>query len=272
MMGTASGKVDTQPPVINGSLNGTIGDNGWFVSSMILTASASDPAPGSGLSAFEYSLDGSGWTACAGGLTLADGSHTVNLRAADIAGNTGAVTQSVHVDAQPPQVGLTGNSVFCPACGESLAIAWSAQDNTSGISSWSLSSGGAILVSGSDAASAVFNWDGGGFPAGVHTLTLHASDRAGNSAEANLDVTLLAPTPTPTPVPPRPVSPTATADLPYIPPSPTATPSASPTPLPTLTRTPTATRTPSVFIFGGTPTQVGGIIVPSNSDDQPAPD
>jgi hypothetical protein len=267
LMGTASGKVDTQPPTISGSVSGTAGDNGWFISSVILTASASDPAPGSGLSAFEYSLNGDGWTACTGSLTLADGSHTVNLRAVDVAGNTGTASQSVHVDSEPPQVSLTGNIAFCPACGESLAIAFSAQDNTSGISSWNLSSGGAILTSGSDAASAAFTWDGGGFPAGAHTLTIHASDQAGNAAEINLDVTILAPTPTP--VPPRPVSPTSTADVPFVYSSPTPTATASPAPLPSPTFTPSPTRTASAFIFGGaTPTQMGGV-VPSNPNDQP---
>jgi hypothetical protein len=272
LMGSASGKVDTQPPVISGSLNGTTGDNGWFISPVTLSASASDPAPGSGLSTLEYSLDGSGWTVFAGGLTLTDGSHAINLHAVDNAGNTSTASQSVHVDSEPPQVSLTGVFSFCPACGESLTIAYSAQDNTSGIFKWTLLVDGVLTLDyGTTQTTQTISWDASGFPAGTHTLTLHASDQAGNTAETSLDVTILAPTPTPTPVPPRPIAPTATADIPFVPSSPT--PSASPTPLPTLTRTPTATRTSSVFIFGGgTPTQVGGIIVPSNPDDQPAPD
>ncbi|KAF0108397.1 MAG: hypothetical protein FD146_971 [Anaerolineaceae bacterium] len=268
LMGTASGKVDTQAPAISGSVSGTIGDNGWFVSSVILTASASDPVPGSGLEAFDYSLDGGTWTAFAGSITLSDGSHTVNLRAVDAAGNAGTASQNINVDSELPQVSLNANSAFCPGCGETLTIAHSVQDSVSGIASWSLSSGGTILANGSDAVSAAFTWDGSGFPAGAYLLTLHASDQAGNTAETSLNVAILAPTPTP--VPPRPVSPTSTPDVPFVYFSPTPTASASATPLPSPTFTPSPTRTASAFIFGGaTPTQAGGVM-PATPDHQPA--
>ena len=53
---TASGSSpyqhDSVQPQIDGWLNGTNGNNGWFVSSIDINASASDPAPASGMATF----------------------------------------------------------------------------------------------------------------------------------------------------------------------------------------------------------------------------
>lgn len=102
LMGTASIQVDSRPPVISGSLSGTGGSGDWFTSAVTLEASASDPVPGSGLSALEYSLDGGGWTVYLSPLTFTEGNHTINLRAADLAGNTAAYSTIIHIDTQPP--------------------------------------------------------------------------------------------------------------------------------------------------------------------------
>ena len=55
--------IDSQNPVLNASLNGTLGSNTWYTAA-VLNASASDPAPGSGLSVLQYNVDGGVWTAC----------------------------------------------------------------------------------------------------------------------------------------------------------------------------------------------------------------
>jgi len=59
---TASGSTgwqrDSIPPQIDGSLSGTLAGSGWYLSPVTVSASAADPTPGSGLAAFEYSLDG----------------------------------------------------------------------------------------------------------------------------------------------------------------------------------------------------------------------
>ena len=87
-MGTLSAQVDGAPPVIRGSLSGAPGTNGWFTSAATLTASASDPAPGSGLDVFETSVNGAGWVPYAAPLSFTDGVYSVELRAADVAGNS----------------------------------------------------------------------------------------------------------------------------------------------------------------------------------------
>jgi hypothetical protein len=65
-----------------------------------------DPS-GSGVASFEYSLDGGAWTPSAGTLTLvalANGDHTLSVRAIDLAGNRDATpaTYAWVVDTLPP--------------------------------------------------------------------------------------------------------------------------------------------------------------------------
>ena len=88
-MGSASGKVDTQPPVINGTLSGTSGDNGWYLSDVTVSASASDGM--SGLQSFEINMDGGGYQPYAE-TTLGEGTHTIDLRAVDNAGHVSQVS------------------------------------------------------------------------------------------------------------------------------------------------------------------------------------
>ena len=97
--GLGPGKVDTGVPVINGSLTGTIGDNGWYVSPVTVSASASDTM--SGLGSFDINVDGGGYTTYSGDVTLGEGTHTVVLRAVDNAGHESQVSQSFSVDTTP---------------------------------------------------------------------------------------------------------------------------------------------------------------------------
>ncbi|MCF6278090.1 MAG: hypothetical protein L3J16_04985 [Anaerolineales bacterium] len=103
-MGTLSAKVDAIAPEINGAVSGTPGENGWFISDVTLTASASDPTPGSGLERFESSLDGINWTAFAAPLTFSEGVYSLQLRAVDFAENTAQLTREIKVDSTPPEI------------------------------------------------------------------------------------------------------------------------------------------------------------------------
>jgi hypothetical protein len=97
-MGSLSARVDTRPPQIEGSLSGTPGEGGWYISPVTFTASASDPQPGSGIEMFSYSLDGGEWTAYVAPITVSEGLHTVTFRAQDLAGHVSEISQSVQVD------------------------------------------------------------------------------------------------------------------------------------------------------------------------------
>jgi hypothetical protein len=256
LKGTASGKLDSSPPVISGELTGTAGESGWYVSEVMVAASASDAV--SGVATFEMALDGGGWAAYNGPVALTDSDHVVDLRAMDSAGNVSTQSQAVRVDTQPPSLTLDADASFCPGCGETLGIGIGIQDLGSGVMEWTLSVDGTAIKSGSGLSSETLNWNGSGLAAGAHTLLLQARDVAGNSSEASQGVTLVAPTqpppPPPTTVPSRPRE-----DAPVATATPTATSTSTPSvvneasPTPTHTADYEPTRTPSTFIFGGPP-------------------
>jgi hypothetical protein len=196
-MGSSSGKVDTQPPVINGTLSGTSGDNGWYVSDVTVSASASDGM--SGLQSFDINVNGGGYQPYAE-VTLGEGTHTVDLRAVDNAGHVSSASQSFSVDTTAPVLALSsGGGSFCPRCGDALSVSYDVQDALSGISGWTLSAGGAVIASSSAAETAIVDWGGSGLGGGTHTLTLTARDAAGNQSTTSLSIILNTP-PEPTSV------------------------------------------------------------------------
>jgi uncharacterized protein YcfJ len=252
-MGTFSAQVDTVAPDITGVLAGINGDNGWFISDATLSAKASDTT--SGLASFDVAIDGGAFTAYTSSIALSEGMHTVQLQAQDNAGNTANITQTVNVDTTAPQVSLSGNNTFCPACGEKLTFAIAARDSLSGIAEWMLDVDGTVIQTGASDQSIV--WDGGNLSAGNHTLTLRAKDMAGNTSETSLTVTLLSPTPTATatsvPLPTATsTSSSSTSSNPVVIFLPSKTPTTAP-PI-TPTKTPQPTKTQSVVAFGKTPT------------------
>ena len=177
---TASGSSpyqhDSVQPQIDGWLNGTNGNSGWFVSSVDVNASASDPAPASGLAAFEYNLNSGGWESFPGSLSLSDGVHSLSLRASDAAGNTVETNQTIQIDTVTPALEIAVNGIV-------------------GANGW-YSSAVQVSVSASDSGSGVntveYDLDGAGWTAysgpldlsdGVHSLSLRVIDNAGNIFE-----------------------------------------------------------------------------------------
>jgi hypothetical protein len=116
LMDTASGKVDTQSPSITASLTSIGGDNGWYITDVTLSASATDPTPGSGVDSFTYTLDGGAPVAFPGSLTLTDGVHTVLLQATDGAGHVVTLTRSASVDTVVPSSSFTYSRLYPVGC------------------------------------------------------------------------------------------------------------------------------------------------------------
>lgn len=111
-LGSASGSLDSGDPTLSGSASGTAGDNGWLVSTVMVSASASDAV--SGLASLDVRLDGGGWLSFSDPIALGDGSHTIDLRAVDVAGNTANESFGVNVDTVSPTVDLDAIPSFCP--------------------------------------------------------------------------------------------------------------------------------------------------------------
>ncbi|MFH2102569.1 MAG: hypothetical protein ABIJ39_04345, partial [Chloroflexota bacterium] len=147
LMGSASGRLDSVPPLVGGNVTGVPGDNGWFVSAVTVTAAASDAT--SGVVSLQYALNGGAWTGYTGALTLGNGVHNLQLRAMDAAGHIATASETARVDTLSPALVLTGGGSFCPGCGDSLALNYSVSDGGSGVAGWQLTSGSLTLASGS---------------------------------------------------------------------------------------------------------------------------
>ena len=165
--------VDSQNPVLNASLNGTLGSNTWYTAA-ILNASASDPSPGSGLSALQYSFDGGAWTAfpASGTLTLSEGKHSVDVRAVDKAGRTFTSSKSYWLDTTVPGLNLdtSGTLGLDNWYVTSPTLSASASDDTSGLDLLEYS----IDNNGWTTYTSPFS-----LTDGVHNVSVWAQDQAG---------------------------------------------------------------------------------------------
>jgi len=177
--GTTSWKQDTSSPQIDGLVNGTKGNANWYISDVLLSASASDAT--SGLVGFDYSLDNAAYTAYTAPITFSDGAHTLNLRATDLAGNQNVTTQSINVDTITPVMDLSlsgtpGSNDWYTSNAQVMATA---NDSGSGLVSleYALDGGawtnyiGALTTSASLSAS---------ITDGAYNLSVRAIDAAGN--------------------------------------------------------------------------------------------
>ena len=168
---SASYKLDATPPQISGGISGASGKNGWFISEVDFSVSASDVV--SGLASLEILVDGGEWQAYTDPITLGDGLHTISLRAFDHAGNMAEMNQTVSVDTLTPLLdvsvsGSAGSSGWYVSEAEVSALA---SDDGSGLfvlevavdgGAWKIYDAPVILSDG------------------VHTVNFRATDNAGN--------------------------------------------------------------------------------------------
>ncbi|HQX17351.1 MAG TPA: Ig-like domain-containing protein, partial [Anaerolineales bacterium] len=179
--------VDTTTPMIDVSVNGTAGNNGWYSSSMQVTATANDAT--SGIGTLEASIDSGVYVNYRSPITYSDGYHTVQFKATDKAGNeTETSVQEFYVDTIAPAVDL-------PAQWEvNDVITYKVQDDGSGLSALR------IVIEDEDEKFAKVAWDeiisgnkfkgeivwNGKFkdgtvtPAGEYLVWVKVSDFAGN--------------------------------------------------------------------------------------------
>jgi len=183
--GATSYQLDATSPQLDGTLSGAGGANGWFVSEVDFSASASDTL--TGIAAFEIDVDGGGYQPYAP-VTLSDGVHAVSLRAVDGAGNAAETTETVKVDAITPLLDVSVSG----AAGENgwyvsqTEVTAAATDSGSGLASLEVSADGGAwsIVHGPLSLSD-----------GIHTLQFRATDNAGNvtTVEQGVKVDTLTP-------------------------------------------------------------------------------
>ena len=184
---------DDRPPVTQISVAGTSGQNGWLVSSVLVTLSASDDA--SGVASISYRVDTGSWVTYSVPFAIAsNGIHTVEYRATDQYGNVETVRSSqIKVD------------TVLPVAGHSIS-------GTAGQGGWYVSGvrvGLAGVDSESGMQSVMYRVDGGSwqaystefeiFTGGTHVVEYYPTDLAGNVGSTHsVSVSLDASTPTST--------------------------------------------------------------------------
>src|SRR5207245_4266153 len=128
--------IDTTPPASSSALSGTHGNNGWYISDVTATLSATDAT--SGVAAISYRTDGGAWQLYLGPFTLSDGVHVLEYYATDVAGlNEPAHSATVSIDTQAPTsaIALSGTSGANGWYVSNVTVSLSATDATSGVAS-----------------------------------------------------------------------------------------------------------------------------------------
>ena len=162
---------------------------------------AGTAADATGITSVKWSNAATGGTGVATGTTawnasvpLAIGGNAITVTATDGAGNTGSALVTITLDTVAPTVAITGPTsaatLITPL--NTLALSGTASDNVALASvQWSTtgavapSSGLAVLASGTWSLSSNIN-----LAPGIQVITVTATDTAGNTATANLTVTL----------------------------------------------------------------------------------
>jgi hypothetical protein len=163
-------QVDRTPPIPGVSLSpaASNGANGWYTSPVTASANSSDAT--SGIASQAVSLDGSTWKPSVS--ISNDGTYTLQVQAADNAGNTANSSKTIHLDTTPP----TASFGLPPADGENgwylspVTISVSGTDAGSGVASQMVSLDGQTWSS-----SLALSMDG------VYTVHGRVTDNAGNT-------------------------------------------------------------------------------------------
>jgi len=187
--GASSWQRDGTPPDLAVSLPPVDGKNGWYVSEVDLSASATDAI--SGLSVLNGSLDG-GTTWISFPIHFTDGEHLALIYARDVAGNEVTVQRRIRVDTVSPVVQITSHTNGDVVQGD-VRLSGSLEDMTSG------PEGGEISVDGGSTWFPVslqadtwsFVWRSGEVPNGEYSIQMRGLDRAGNdSAVSTISLTV----------------------------------------------------------------------------------
>lgn len=181
-MGERSARMDSRAPELSGEVSGTAGEAGWWVSPAVISAQASDPAPGSGLAAIEVFTDGS-WAPYEGALTVGEGLHELRLRARDLVGHTTEADLSVRVDTRPPNLDTQ-------VSGEEGEEGWWITPATVSVqaSDPDPGSGLAVVEASVDGAEWIPAEEGLSLGEGVHDVFIRARDHAGHEVHERLAV------------------------------------------------------------------------------------
>ena len=183
--------------------------SGGFFSGDMLTITADVSDAQNDFDSWEILLDGNSVktgkasdavTADADVSGFADGSqHTVEITATDTAGHTGRASAQFTIDRGAPEVAITqpaDGQVFTG--GGPLPIAGTVSDPQGNFDHFELKLDGQLLTSGTTPGDVSFDLDTTTVGDGEHTISLEATDRAGNHTIKDVTITIEQTTPEPT--------------------------------------------------------------------------
>lgn len=171
---------DVTSPTTSATPSGTAGNGGWWRSPVQISLSATDNA--SGVASTQYRVDGGAWQAYSEAFTVSgDGTHTVEYRSTDVAGNQeNPRSLTIRIDTAPP-VSILSTPTAGQWLSGTVTVAGTALDATSGVAlvSWSRD-GGATWQPVSGTLSWADTWDTTSGPDGTYNLVHRSEDVAGN--------------------------------------------------------------------------------------------
>jgi hypothetical protein len=154
---------DTTAPTVSLSTDPAV--SSWASGPVAVSVTATD---GVGVVSTQVSVDGSAWTLYTSPFTLVDGSHLIQARAIDLAGNIGTAELTLDIDTTAPTVTVTG-----VAEGESYLLG---ETPTAGCSTTDAGSGVAVE------AALTLSGDPASGPGSYTATCAGAVDVAGNAA------------------------------------------------------------------------------------------
>jgi alpha-tubulin suppressor-like RCC1 family protein len=132
---------DTTPPVTTCAISGTTGNNGWYLSDVQATCTATDNEGGSGVDKIHYTIDSVGGIISGDTGTASiqgDGTHTFTYYAVDTAGNAEtAHSLTINIDKTAPTITASAT----PSANENgwnnsdVSVSFTCNDATSGVES-----------------------------------------------------------------------------------------------------------------------------------------
>jgi len=175
-------QIDSLAPETRASLQGTAGEDGWFVSRVQVSLIAMDGS--SGVASMRYRIDGGAWLPYEGPVTIGEGRHTVAYYSTDGAGHAEtAHSLAVNIDTTAPAI--VGLPPTIRATSSRVVVSWAGSDSGSGLDRFEVSVDGGAYEPLGTAESVEFH-----LTDGPHTIVIRAFDHAGNAASSAVTVSV----------------------------------------------------------------------------------